>query len=474
MIDFSAIPNSRWRSTWVVKRWKFYLFLWLLANGVIWSVPMVYLKVKSPTYTSEWKVVLPAAKSSTNVDVPGIGQAVTSSDSPFSSQSSDPRQNYKYLAETDEVIEAAANQLKITVKKFGKPRIKILDNTTLMQFQIKGNTPQEAKQKALALHHVLEAQIDQLRKEEIAQQNRILKVVLNSTEQKLQTSQQRLSDYKARSRLSSSDQLRDISLNLEGLRRQRAETVAKLHEAQENFRQLSASLGLSSQQAVDALELQSNQLFQQYLAEYSKASTAVLNLSAKYLPNHPAVIDKQKEKDVAQAALLQKARSLLGRPISPATLEQLNVSGIGSSATSSERAILFQQLISLHAQQQGLEASAQELNRQAAQIESRLTSLSQQSSHLESLQRDVRIGEAVFSSTLTRLDLNKSNISASYPPILIFSKPSLPQKPSSPKTKIALLGGAMGSFFVTTGVTILWWRDVYQQGLRLRKTGKSK
>jgi uncharacterized protein involved in exopolysaccharide biosynthesis len=458
MIDFSAIPNSRWRSTWAIKRWKLYLFLWLVANGTLWSVPIVYLKATSPTYTSEWKIVLSAAKSSTNVDVPGIGQAVTSSDSPFSSQSSDPRQNYKYLAETDEVLEIAANQLNMSVQKFGKARIKVLDNTTLMQFQIKGNTPQEAREKALALHEALEAKIDQLRKEEIAQQNRILKVVLNSAEHKLQTSQQRLSDYKARSRLSSTDQLRDISLNLEGLRRQRAETAAKLQEAQENFRQLSASLGLSPQQAVDALELQSNQLFQQYLADYSKATAAVVNLSAKYLPNHPAVIDKQKEKDVAQAALLQKARSLLGYSISPAILEQLNLSSSSSSGTSLERAALFQQLIALYAQQQGLEASAQELTRQTTQLESRLTSLSLQSSQLESLQRDVRIGEAVFSSTLTRLDLNKSNISASYPPILIFSKPNLPDKPSSPKSKFALLGAVMGSFFVTAGMTLLWLR----------------
>jgi uncharacterized protein involved in exopolysaccharide biosynthesis len=334
-----------------------------------------------------------------------------------------------------------------------------LDNTTLVQFQVKGDTPQQARDKALALHAALVEKIDQLRNQEIAQQNRILKVVLNSAEQKLQASQQRLSDYKAQSRLSSSEQLRDLSVNLEGLRRQRSESVAQLQDAKEQLRQLSASLGLSSQQAVDALVLQSNPLFQQYLADYSKASTALVNLSAKYLPNHPTVIVKQKEKDVAQAALLQKSQSLLGRPISLATLEQINLNGGGSSGNTSERAALFQQLIALNARRQGLEASEQELSRQLAQLEYRLTKLSQQSSHLDGLQRDVRIGEAVFSSTLTRLDLNKSNISASYPPISIFSKPNLPDKPSSPKTKIALLGAGMGSFLVTTGMTLLWWND---------------
>lgn len=457
MTDFAAIPKSSSYSTWVPRSWKPYLLLWIVTNGLIWSVTLLYLKKTPPTYTSEWKIILPGGRSSTNVNLPGIGQASTSSEPALSNQSSDPRQNYKVLGETDEVLEAAANQLKIPVNKFGKPRIKIVDNTSLMQFEIKADTPQEAQNKAFAFHRALLAKLDELRKEEIAQQNRNLKVFLGGSEEKLQTAQQRLSQYKARSRLSSSDQLRDLSVNIEGIRRQRAETVAQLQQANARFSQLSASLGLSSQQAVDALALQSDPLFQQYLADYSKASTALVNLSAKYLSNHPAVIAKQKEKDVAQAALVQQAQSLLRKPVSLATLEQLNLGGGGSSgSSSSDRSTLFQDLISLESQIKGLQAQAQELGRQTTQLESRLATLSQQESQLDSLQRDVRIGEAVFSSTLTRLDLSQLNISASYPAVSLLSKPSLPEEPSAPKKKLALLGSVMGSFFMTTGMTSLW------------------
>lgn len=457
MTDFSANPHSSVYSKLVLKTWKIYLPIWLVANAIIWSATLLYLKKTAPIYKSEWKIILPAGRLSTNVTVPGIGQATTS-DAP-SGSSSDPRQNYKYLAESEDVLQAAASQLKMPVSKFGKPRIKIIDTTTLIQFEINGDTPQQAQEKALAFHNAFEARLEQLRKEEIVQQNRGLKNFLGGAEEKLQTAQQRLSNYKAHSRLSSSEQLRDLSTNLEGLRRQRAETAAQLQQVSAKFRDLSASLGLSSQEAIDALVLQADPLFQQYLADYSKASTALVNLSAKFFPDHPAVSTKQKEKDVAQAALLQQAQSLLGRAVSIAILEKLN-SGNGSS---SQRTALFQEVISLQGQEKGLQAQEKELGQQIVQLDSRLSSLSQQESQLDNLQRDIRIGEAVFSSTLTRLDLSQSNLSPSYPAISFLSKPTLPEKSNAPKKSLVLLGAAMGSFFVTTGMSLLWLFDRKKQ-----------
>ncbi|MEH1816778.1 MAG: hypothetical protein V7K26_21630 [Nostoc sp.] len=457
MSDFTVIHNSRSHSTWMQKSWKLYLPIWLLANVIIWSGALLYLKKTLPIYSSEWKIILPGTKSSTNIILPGIGEASSSSDSPYSSQSSDPRQNYKYLAETNEVLQAAANDLNMSVEKFGKPQIKILDNTNLMQFEIKGDTPEQSHKKALALNRALEEKLDRLRKEEITQQNRRLQTVVSGAEQKLQVAQRRLSKYKAQSGLNATEQLRDVSVNLEGLRRQQSETLAQLEQVSARFRQLSATLGLSSQEAVDALVLQSNPSCQQYLAQYSKASTELASLSAKYLPTHPAVITKQMEKDATSTALIQKAQSLLGRPISQATIEQLTLSGGNSSSSSSERAALFQELISLQGQQKGFQAQAHELGKQTTELESRLANLSQKESQLDSLQRNVRIGEAVFSSTLTRLDLSNSNISAAYPPMSVFSNPNLPEEPSSPKRKFVLLGTFLGSFFLTTGIGSLWF-----------------
>lgn len=239
------------------KSWIFYLVMGLAINQIIWGATFIFLKVKSPAYTSKWAIAVNGAKSSTNVSLPGIGEASSSSDSPYNSQTSDVRENYKYIAESDEVLEMAAKQLDIPKKKFGKPKAKILDNSTLMELAINGNNPKDAQKKAIALQSALSVRLDELRRQEIAHQARNMETGISPVKEKLQIAQQQLSNYKALSPLSSNEQLQDLTTNLEGLRRQQAETVAQLQQATARVKQLTADLGLSTPKAVDALILQS-------------------------------------------------------------------------------------------------------------------------------------------------------------------------------------------------------------------------
>jgi len=437
----------------------FYLGIWLVANTVIWSAALLYLRLKSPTYSSTWTINVPFAGGSTNLSLPGIAQASSMADSPYRSYA-DPRESYKFLALSDEVIELAANQLKIPVKEFGKPKIKIMDNTTLMKFEIKGNTPKQAQKKALVMQHTLEATLDKLRNQEIAHQETNSEGAISSDAKKLQIAQQRLSNYKSSSRLSSNEQLRDVTTNLELLRRQRAEIAAQLQETRAKVTQLSVSLGLSAEDAADALTLQSDRLFQQYLADYSQVSAELVNLNSKYLPDNPAVITKKMKLDASATALLQQGQSILRRPVSQATLKQLTIGGGSSSESSSQRSALLQELITLQTQRQGTQAQTEELDQQIAQLESRLKMLSEQESELDNLQRDVKISEAVFSSNLTKLSLSKSDISAStYPKISILMSPNLPKKASSLMKLFVLAGTGACSFFLTTGLATLLIRE---------------
>ncbi|MBW4611985.1 MAG: hypothetical protein KME21_01630 [Desmonostoc vinosum HA7617-LM4] len=454
MFKFRA-ANPSVNSTPVSKRWKHFLLLWLVMNATIWSATVLYLLLRPTSYTSKWLLNLPAAGSSTNVNVPDIGQASSWNDSPYKNFA-DPRENYKLLAESDDILETAANQLKIPVNRFGKPQIKIIDNTTLMRFEIKGDHPIQSQQKALALMNAFQATLHKLRLQEIDQQDSNLQIALKSDKQKLQIAKQALYDYKANSGLTSTEQLRDLSINVEGLRRQRAETTAQLKQINARFKQLSASLSLSGQQAADALALQSDRVFQEYLANYSQASATLASLSAKYLPSHPTLINKQQEKNAASAALLQQGKLLMGRTVSIASLEKLIVRGGGSSNSSSQRANLFQELISLQEQQQGIEAQVQELNQQITQLELRLNFLSQQESKLDSLNREVKVAEAILTSNVTKLNLKKSDISTSYPEISTVTNPSLPKEPSNPKPLFVLLGSVVCSILLTTGTRTLW------------------
>lgn len=132
--------------------WQLYLVLGLLVNAAVWGSALLYLKKIQPTYTSTLVVTVPGAGSDANVFLPNIGQASYQSSSPYATSTQDPRANYQFIGQSEPVIAAAAAQLKMSPKKFGKPNINLVDSTTIMNFELKGESPDEARNKALALY----------------------------------------------------------------------------------------------------------------------------------------------------------------------------------------------------------------------------------------------------------------------------------------------------------------------------------
>lgn len=435
--------------------WKGYLFLGLLVNSAIWSSAVLYLRIARPTYMSEWALILPGSTPGVDINLPNIGQASSSSTSPFGGPTLDPRANYEYIATSETVLTKVAASMKMTLEDFGEPRVKLLDNTTIMHFQVKGSSAKEAQQKGVALNQGLSNQIQLLRVEELARRDEGVQATLRAAKTKLQEAQRQLSKYKLTSGLSFSGQVENLSVNLEQLRRQRAETLAQQRQTVTRLKQLMTSLQISPQQAANAFVLQADQMFQQNLKDYSEASTTLTVLLSKWGPNHPAVLKEQAKQQAAQVALLDRSNVLLGSRLAQPALEylQLDPDDQGSS-----RASLFHDLIAVQADAQGLTAEVQSLQQQIDQLETRLDGLAQRQSVLENLQRDQQTAEAVFASTLAKLDLGKSDIFTAYPLVQMLQKPSLPEKPSSPNKTLVVAGAFLGSCFSSMGLILLWQR----------------
>ncbi|RUR86813.1 GumC family protein [Chlorogloeopsis fritschii PCC 9212] len=465
-IEVSAYPG---KSIANQGRWQNYLLLGIATNLALWVSALLYIKLTPPSYTSYSAVSLPGGGSNASLSIPNIGQASYESSSPYSASAAvDPRENYKFLAESEPVLKAAAEQLDMSLEEFGKPRFKVVPNTTVMSVEFNGATPEEAHKKSIVFYKAFESKLNQLRSQESVQREIGSQVTLKSSQKKLEIAQKRLSDYKARSGLNSEAQISDLTSNIEQLRRQRAEIVAQQQQATARLRQLSANLKVSSDQATDAFSLQTDQIFQQNLKNYSDASAALVVLESKFLPDHPTVVAERAKRDAAQQALLERGQSLLGRPASLENLiSQLNVTTNNSNGSSRET--LYQQLVTVQSEQKGLTAQAQTIDRQLAELENRLKNLAQQQTTLDALKRDLQVAEAVFSSTLTRLDLGKSNAFGSYPLIQLVTEPTLPDSPSQPKKTYAFLGAALGSIFATTGIVLLWQRDRRRTLMRWRE-----
>ncbi|MCT7958674.1 hypothetical protein NG795_25880 [Laspinema sp. D3] len=442
-------------------RWPIYLFLGITTNLLVWGLAIAYITLKAPSYTTKWSVTLPGTGSTSRVDLPGIGIASSQTDSPYRYDSHhDPRENYKYIAGSDEVRTRAAELLNLDLKAFNEPKIEIIGNSTLMEFEMVGDTPQLAQQKATALHQAFLLQLEALRQEEITDHDRNLQLLLSQSQQNLEKAQARLSEYQVTSSIMSSEQLVDLSKTIEALRKQKAEVDAMNRQSNARMVQIAQNLDLTPAEANEAFALQSDGLFQDYLLKYQTTRSEIIALTSVYTPRHPVVLAKQQELDEARAGLAERSQQIVGRPIDPEIWEETNLRN-GDNA--SKREVLFQELITFQTENVGLEAQSQELGRQITTLENRLKTLSVQGSELENLRRDVQIAEAVFSSTLTQMDMSKSNIFASYPRIQMLTPPALPQEPSSPKKVLAILGAGMSSVFFTAGFLLLWMRDVKNQ-----------
>jgi len=199
MTESIKISKSSAKSAVKQGRWEIYLILALLANAAIWGAALIYLKIKKPIYSSTWAVTLPGLVSEANVSLPNIGQASYQNSSPYGVATQDPRENYKFIAQSEPVLKAAAAQMNMPPGQFGQPRIKLADSTTIMEFEFKGTSPEEARSKSFALYKALQARLTQLRAQEAVQRDQGFQSALSNSQRKLEIAQKRLSEYKAHS-----------------------------------------------------------------------------------------------------------------------------------------------------------------------------------------------------------------------------------------------------------------------------------
>ena len=440
------------------RRQSFYLSIWLLGNIFIWTASLLYLKFASPTYTSSWTIALPGTASSTSVDLPEIGRASSQNQSPFSNIASDPRENYRLLVNSDSIINSAAAKLGMTPKEFGKPKVAIVDNSTSIELAMEGDSPQEAKTKAIAIQQAFQTQLNRLKNIQSTEPDPNTLKTIDNARQRLERAREKLALFRESSGLNSNAQLENTANSIEQMRIEKAQLSTQQERARGKSNQLLAELNLSPTEVRDALALYSDQLFEQYLDSYSQAKTQLIALEAKYLTSHPAVITQQENIRVAEAALLQRASSVLGQTVNLEQLQQLQLSGDGNSEDSQLENIIGN-LIDLQGEQQGLQQQAAELDRQMTQLENAQKQRSRSGSELDRLEKNVQIAEAVYSSTLSQLEINLTDTSDLYPPISVLTPPNLPREPSSPKTIFILLGSGLGSFFLTTALLTLYCRE---------------
>jgi len=439
---------------------KRYILGAVVSVGGIWALSAAYLLLTPKSYVSKWTLILPGSGAGVSFQLENIGKADSISASPFSSPSLSPKVLYKEVASSDAVLSAAAKSLKMSPSTFGDPQIKLIDETALMLFQIKANSPKLAQEKANAVISAFDKQLDKLRHDEIERRAISVREIIKGYEASLQAARQRIFDQQQKSGLISVEQFKEATSRLDDFQKKLSEVRADAARLDASQATLVNRLGISAQMASKVLALSAEPLFVKAFSDYADSSVLVAE--------HEKLLGSQNPLLIQSKARLRASIQLLKEATKHAGINGDHVSNIIAVIGSKGREDLLKELISGEAQLQGKNHEVEALSKEVEILNQHIQAMTVDAARLEDLKKDHLVAEAVFSSALARLDTNKADIYSSYPIVQVLSPPDLPEKPSQPRLLFAILGGIFGSLLVTAAWVFAWLRQLFV----LRREGK--
>lgn len=441
--DFEDVKRARRlgfiRSPYLIIGGLGYLFLVLIV--------MLYLQ-KKPVFGSNMALVLPGSGSSSSFQIDEVGQASVQTKSAFSGASFNPRVNYKEMLKSREVISIAAKKLFMDIEAFGMPKVKLTEQTSIIEIDINAYSGELAKEKALAIYDALQTHLDDLRADEALRRDQSISKVLDQYRERLNLTRNALIDFQQRALLIDQQQVADLMTSLSDIQMKVMFAKAELNQNDNFVRQLSFDLGVSPSLAGKAFALQTDTQFRGHLKELDASAQEYSEFRSTWGQNHPKVKASNKRLIAAQKAAFKRSSAVLG-DVTARELKTVNLEA------SPDRAQLFSQLMDSYARLQGQDAEIKTLENSHQRLSDKLKIYARESKELERLQREHDLAQAVFTSAAARLEASKSDVFASYPVVQLLTAPNEPIKHKSPSIKIGILGFVAGFLFITTGLLIV-------------------
>lgn len=444
--------------------------LWAYARGaalctlLVWMVATLYLLVTPYKYASRFTLILPGSAQSATMHLETVGQATSTANSPFGSVSLSPKVVYKEIADSDQVRVAAALSTGLTYAQFGRPRIKLIDETGLMQFELTAPSPELAQQKAVALIAALETQLAALRKDELEKRSAAITLNLKGYKDAVEAARQQITDIQLSSGLVSVNQFNESVANLGTTRRKLTDLVGEQGKVREEQARLIEQMGIGSANASLALRMAGDSALVKIVSDYAEANSLYEAETQRLGPENPVLINANKKRSAALAQLTRRMADL----------------GLGSNADGqqlvlmtnvSRQAELLQMMVRNEAQIGGKAKEIEALTIERDRLEGEIRRLSAAAAKLEDLKKDHLLAEAVYSSALARVDTSKSDIYGAYPILQVLAEPNLPEGHEQPRRLYAFAGGMAGTLLFLTAWGLAWLQHL--QTIKRRKKSSS-
>ncbi len=440
----------------VEKRTRRYLRAGAIGCAAAWGLSMGYLLVSPKSYTSGFVLVMPGTGAGSSLNLPTLGQATSTSSSPFASPDLSPTENYRKLLLSNRLSREAALAAGENPDAFPTLKVELADQTKLISVKVVARTPAQAAGRAEAVRVAFSRMLDALRKDEIETREVAQRTMLANYKTAVNEARQKLTDYEAQTGLVSIEQYSSIVASVEHLHDSLRDSDTKLANMRAAVAELGRQLGVTAEQANIAMMLRSDPFVQALLEQIAKQETEMAVLNGTHGPNAPRLVDVTAERANTVAKLNARAIELTGN-------KRYDVLKARDLSLHDERARLFERMVGQIADAEALAALRAKLAEQIETEHARVMTLAPAASHLDDLKRDVQVAEAVFSSALARTDTSKSDYFASYPMVQTLEAPSVPLKPSAPLPMLAIAGGFAASLLIIASLVLTWLRTALLQ-----------
>lgn len=427
-----------------------YMATFLLGATLIWAPIVGYLKTAPLKYRTDISLILPGSGASASVNLSNIGQASSYANSAFSSNSISPTETYKRLLGADRILARAAETLGISRDALGRPRIELVDQTSLIRIEMTGNSAIDAQVRGEALLRAFYTELDALRADELRVRQDSGEGPIEEYRQSVQKIRAAISDLQATSGLLSVDQFDEQVAARDALETRTREAAASLDRQNASVQTLELTLGLAASMAAATLKLFADGEYTAVTAELSAHAARLADARARYGKKHPKVIEATQGYTGARTKAREQAMRVTG--LRPDKIDQLDLAPDGA------RSDLLVELVRQEITRAGLAREHATLQTRLHDETARLQALAPTAAELEDRQRDFAVAEAVFASAIARSQSTKTDVYASYPLVQVLENPSLPDAPSSPRRKLALAAGVAATLMLIFALSLGWIR----------------
>ena len=430
---------------------------WVLPSvALIWCLAAAYYTLTPATYVSKWTLILPVSNGSATVSLESIGQTSTTPGQTFGSLTLSPKVIYREIADSEQVRAAAAKSLGLETSTLGRARLRLIDETSLMLFQMTGRSPLEAQAKAKAMLAAFEAQLDALRRDEVERRGQSVRESMKAYQVSLDTARERILDFQRATGMLSINQFNEAVSSAEMMRRKLSEARSDLQKLETQQAILIERVGVQPVAAAAGLKLAADSSFAKLAQSFAEANNVTHEQVRVLGPNHPALATAHLKLLGAMAEIRDIAQRSEVDP-------KVDLRRLVLFLNSSHQAELLHSIVSNEAALEGRRREVQSLEQEMTRLEADVGRRSVDAARLEYLKKDHLVAEAVFASAAARLDINRADVYASYPLVQTLAAPDLPYERTQPQLALAIAAGIVGTFFILVAWGASWARRTFNR-----------